>query len=79
MTGPLLVTISEAAQTLRVTPAKVARMVRDRELGSVAVGRRRMIPARELDAYIEAHYLAALNDDQTAGDLIPLIERRAQR
>lgn len=47
-----LLTISEAADRLRIGKRTVERFVSEGEIASVKVGRRRFIPADELDRFL---------------------------
>lgn len=50
----LLLTINEASERLNLNRSYVyARLVTSGELRSVKVGRRRLIPMRDLEAYVE--------------------------
>lgn len=48
-----LLKVSEAAQRLRLSEAKVWALLASGELKSVRIGRARRIPASEVDAFIE--------------------------
>jgi excisionase family DNA binding protein len=50
-----LLTIVETGTRLRVSPRTVTSMIRAGELESVKVRRRRLVLARSVDDYIEAH------------------------
>lgn len=50
----LLLTTEEAAEVLRVGRSTVYDLMRTRALGSVKIGRRRLVPTQSLRAYIES-------------------------
>jgi excisionase family DNA binding protein len=47
--------ISEAARYLGIGRSKLFELVRTNEIPSMRIGRRLLIPTRELDSYIQAH------------------------
>jgi excisionase family DNA binding protein len=51
--GALFYTILEAANLLRVSPWTVQRLIQSRELASAKIGRRRLIPAKAMQTYID--------------------------
>lgn len=50
-----LLTLPEAAERLKVSRRGLARLVANRELPSVRIGRRRLITSRAIAAYVAAH------------------------
>ena len=50
-----LLTLPEAAVRLRVSRRGLARLVANRELPSVLIGRRRLITSKAIAAYLAAH------------------------
>jgi excisionase family DNA binding protein len=69
--------IREVAEALHVSYSAVRTLTRNRELGTVRVGRRYMIPVRELERYLTKHYVAAAEAEQSAGEVVNLLEHRA--
>jgi excisionase family DNA binding protein len=53
MSGKLLLSVEEAAQRLGIGRDKFYKMISSREITSVKVGRRRLIPARALEDFVE--------------------------
>lgn len=51
----LLVSIKEAARLLSVQPLFILKLAYKKELRSVKLGRRRLIPYRELERLIKSH------------------------
>ena len=49
-----LMSVPAAAKRLGVSPRTVWRLVRDKDLDSITVGRRRLIPATSVAAFIAA-------------------------
>jgi len=56
---PLVYTVREAAAHLKVSPWTINRLIQLKELGSIQLGARRLIPSVDLDAFI-----ARLRDEQ---------------
>jgi excisionase family DNA binding protein len=54
----LAVGIAEAARRLGLSPRTVATLIAKRELASRKVGRRRIIPVQELEAFLRKELLA---------------------
>jgi excisionase family DNA binding protein len=52
---PTLLTIPEAAERLRVHRNTLLKLLQRGELGSVRIGKRRLIPAQEIDRFIKNH------------------------
>jgi excisionase family DNA binding protein len=52
--GPLVLTIDEAAERLRIRHSLMSALVRSGEVESVRIGRLRRIPADALAAYVRA-------------------------
>lgn len=52
-TLPDVCTLTETADYLRLKPAKVAQMLRDRKLGGIKEGRTWIIPRAAITAYLE--------------------------
>jgi excisionase family DNA binding protein len=74
MTDRLLYSMREVAEAFGVSYDQVRQMTLRRELATVHVGRRRMIPAREVDRYLTEHYVAAALEEQAAGEVVTLAE-----
>ena len=55
----LAVPIAEAARLLSLSPRTVASLVATRELRSVKVGRRRLIPKKSLEDFLRCDHKAA--------------------
>jgi excisionase family DNA binding protein len=53
VTGPLLLTVREAVPITGIGRDTLCRLVAEGRIRTVAVGRKRLIPRRELDAWIE--------------------------
>jgi excisionase family DNA binding protein len=51
----LLLTVIETGERLRVSRRMVTNLLQAGELDSVRIGRRRLVLARSVDAYIERH------------------------
>jgi excisionase family DNA binding protein len=51
--SPLLLTIAEASQRLRVSKWMVYRLIHTRQLKTVTIGRRRFVPADSLRRFVE--------------------------
>ncbi len=52
LAGKLLVTVAEAQEILSLSRTRIYALIQSGELKSVAFGRRRMIPTKELDALV---------------------------
>jgi excisionase family DNA binding protein len=50
--SPLLCTVEEAADMLSIGRTKTYRMIASGELRTVRIGRRRLVPVSELEAFI---------------------------
>jgi len=50
--APRLYTIPEAADVLRVSAWTLQRFIREERLGSIKIGKRRVVPAEDLERYI---------------------------
>jgi excisionase family DNA binding protein len=48
-----LLTVSEACAALRISRWQLYRLMHERQLGSIHIGRRRLIPAKAIQALIE--------------------------
>jgi len=55
----LVVTVAEAAELLRISPASVRGAIRRKQLHAVMVGRRLLIPRSAIDRLLEAPPLSA--------------------
>jgi excisionase family DNA binding protein len=55
-----LLTVAEAAKAMRVHPRTVYRLVNERAITAVHMGRKILIPASTVEAYIRAHTHQAL-------------------
>jgi excisionase family DNA binding protein len=53
VTEPLLISVREAAQRLGLGRDATYALVREGRLRTLAVGRRRLVPVRELEAFVE--------------------------
>lgn len=53
MTARLLYALPDAAEQLSVSARVLQRLIRDGEIDSVLIGRRRLVPAEALTEYIE--------------------------
>ena len=53
--SPHLYTIEEAAKRLRISRAKLYRLLAADEVATVRIGRRRLVPDHALAAWIESH------------------------
>ncbi|KWX00068.1 DNA-binding protein [Carbonactinospora thermoautotrophica] len=51
---PELLTVPEVMAALRLSRAKVYDLIRSRELASITIGRRRLVPAAAVAAFIQA-------------------------
>lgn len=51
-TGPSIYSVAEACQQLRISRWMLYRLVQNRELRTITIGRRRLITAADLDAYV---------------------------
>ncbi len=51
---PELLTVPEVMAALRLSRAKVYDLISSRELASITIGRRRLIPASSVSAFIAA-------------------------
>ncbi|AKU19262.1 hypothetical protein VV02_23930 [Luteipulveratus mongoliensis] len=49
-----LLTVAEVCSLLSVSRWQVYRLINGRELGSVKIGRRRLVPRVDLDAFVDA-------------------------
>jgi len=56
-----LLTVREAAETLRIHEVTAYRLVSSGQLHSVKIGRRRLITPRQLQAFIAAHTSGAFS------------------
>ena len=50
---PLLCTVEEASEMLCIGRTKIYRLIGSGELRTVRIGRRRLVPLRELEAFID--------------------------
>jgi excisionase family DNA binding protein len=50
---PILLTVAEACERLRVSEWMVNRLIWSRDLESIKIGRRRFIPVKAIDEFIE--------------------------
>lgn len=50
---PLLLTVSEAAEKLKIGRASMYALVASREVPSITIGRSRRIPLRQLESWVE--------------------------
>jgi excisionase family DNA binding protein len=55
VTPPTLLSIEEVARRLRVSRRTVERLIASGQVRTVAIGRRRLIEAKEVDAYVAAN------------------------
>ncbi len=55
MNAPLVVTIAEAGEMLRIKRTKMHELVWQGEIPSVKIGTRRVIAVEDLRAYIDSH------------------------
>jgi excisionase family DNA binding protein len=74
MTDRLLLPVRDVARALGVSTWKVYELLDARALLEVRIGRRRMVPAVDLERYVLEHTVAAVNADQAAGDLAVVLE-----
>lgn len=65
---PLLLTVEETAETLKLSRSKVYEMLAARQLPSCTIGRARRIPADALRAWIEAQVTSPLAPSSGAHD-----------
>lgn len=49
---PLVYTVPEAAERLKVSPWTINKLIQRNQLGSVQIGTRRLIPADDLETFI---------------------------
>ena len=49
--APVLFTIPEVAEILKVSSSTVGRLIAERRLGSIPIGSRRLVRLRDLDAF----------------------------
>lgn len=66
MNGPLLLSVRDAARQLGIGRDTCYELVRCGRLRSVAIGRRRLIPFRELEAFAEREAVSAGGPDAAA-------------
>jgi len=45
-------TITEVAEKLKVSPWMVKKLIRERDLSSIRIGARRLVPAADLEEYL---------------------------
>lgn len=50
---PVVLTVKEACAALHVSPWTLYKLIRERKLDSIKIGRRRLIPVGEIPALIE--------------------------
>lgn len=53
--APALLTVGETCQHLRISRWMFYRLIQRRELASVRIGRRRLVPESAIRSYIEKH------------------------
>ena len=56
MTQTVLLTVPEAAERLRVSRRTLERLIAAREVRPVRIGRRVLVPEREVEVYLAAAY-----------------------
>lgn len=56
---PLLYTVPEAAQLLRIGRSSLYELIATRQLVSITIGSRRLIPAEDLEAFVASRKDAA--------------------
>lgn len=49
----IVLTVAETAKRLKVSAWTINRLIRERTLGSIQIGARRLVPSSDIDAYIE--------------------------
>lgn len=52
MTAPLLCTVDEAAELLSIGRTKTYKLIADGQLRTVRIGRRRLVPRAEIEAFV---------------------------
>ena len=55
--GRPMLTVAEVADYLRVSEMTVYRMITGHELGATKIGRCWRVPAEDLEAYLDDHYI----------------------
>lgn len=58
-TERILLTVDEAADTLRISRWTLNRLVQERQLASVTIGARRLIPLDDITKFVEAHRISS--------------------
>ena len=63
-----LLPVEDAIQRLGIKRAKLCELLMSRELPSLTIGRRRLIPDSEIDAFIQRKLQEAMDEIETDGD-----------
>lgn len=58
-TERILLTVDEAADKLRISRWTLNRLVQERQLASVTIGTRRLIPLDDIDRFVEANRVSS--------------------